>query len=167
MTVVPQDAMHRSHSTLVSDILRDTNNPAVALQSLWTVLLQMAYYDFSGDYTLHAPAKYGAAVQYIIPWRWTFFAAIVSLLGLHLVLVATALVLFVTRTEMSLLGNAWQAVSQVMSTDTANTIHHGAMATDQEVTKTVQESHGGEGTFLVAKSATSGRTEAMSVARRR
>ena len=165
--VYPEEAMHRTHADLMTKFLRKTHNPALALQAHWTVLLQMAYYDFSGEYDVHAPAVYGVSVPVIIPFRWTSFAVVMGLLALHSALVIFAVVLFITRTEMSLLGNSWQAVSQVWSTDTATTVHQGAMATDEEMKKSTKESHLAGERMVIAKSAKTGRTEAVSVLRRR
>ncbi|KAL6710523.1 hypothetical protein ACN47E_008571 [Coniothyrium glycines] len=164
---LPQDAMHRSHVALLQNILSRSNDPALALQSLWTILLELAYYDVLPLYNIKVPAKYGLAREVLIPVRWNCFAAVMGILVLHLVLVCTALVLFITRTEMSLLGNAWQAVSQVLSTDTADAVHHGAMATDEEVKDTFKGSGIAEGRILITKSESSGRTEATAVVRRR
>lgn len=164
---LPEDAMHRSHVALVQHILSKTNNPALALQALWTILLELAYYDVLPLYNIKSPATYGLAREVLIPVQWNCFAAVMGILGLHLVLLSVALVLFVTRSEMSLLGNAWQAVSQVLSTDTADAVHHGAMATDDEVKDTFKGSGVAEGRILIAKSETSGRTEAVTIVRRR
>ncbi|KAL1594903.1 hypothetical protein SLS59_008453 [Nothophoma quercina] len=164
---LPEDAMHRSHVALVQHILSKTNNPALALQALWTILLELAYYDVLPLYNIKSPATYGLAREVLIPVQWNCFAAVMGILGLHLVLLSVALVLFVTRSEMSLLGNAWQAVSQVLSTDTADAVHHGAMATDDEVKDTFRGSGVAEGRILIAKSETSGRTEAVTIVRRR
>ena len=165
--VLPEESMHRAHAALVQQILQDTYNPAIALQELYTTLLQLSYYDFFGQYNVYAPATYGLATPVLIPRRWTCFSSIVGLLGLHFFLVIVSLVLFLMRTEMSLLGNAWQAVSQVMSDDTAHTVHHGATATDEEVKYTVQQSGNSEGTIVIARSASTGRSEATNIIRRR
>ena len=56
-----------------------------------------------------------------------------ALLILHGVLIITAVVLFLSKTEHSLLGSAWQAVAQVSSSDTMNTMQHASNMTDLEV----------------------------------
>ncbi|KAH7355676.1 hypothetical protein BKA66DRAFT_613341 [Pyrenochaeta sp. MPI-SDFR-AT-0127] len=165
--IIPTYAIHQTHKALVQTILQSTKNPALALQALWTVLLQMSYYDFFNQYSVSAPASFGIAEQVNIPIQWSCFAGVMGILGLHFVLLIISLVMFVTRTEMSLLGNSWQAVSQVMSTDTAHAVHHAAAATDKEMADAVKESGIAEGKIFVKKSASSGRTEATSVVRRR
>lgn len=165
--VIPTKAIHQTHKALVQTILQSTRNPALAVQALWTVLLQMSYYDFFNQYSVGAPAAYGIAEEVTIPVQWNCFAGIMGILGLHFALLSLSLILFLTRTEMSLLGNSWQAVSQVMSTDTAHAVHHAAAATDKEVAHAVKNSEIAEGKIFVKKSVSSGRTEATSVVRRR
>jgi hypothetical protein len=158
----PQYSVHRSHAVIFQDILKKTGNPALALQTIWTVLMQMAYYDFYYEYDATAEAVYKVSSFYVIPCRWRAFGCILGLLGLHFVLIFIAIRLFLLRTEMSLLGNAWQAISQVVSTDTANVVHHGATATDGEV----KTSGMAAGRIRITKSLASGRTEAIAVRER-
>jgi hypothetical protein len=163
---VPEFSVHRSHAALYQDIIQDTRNPALSLQALFTVLLQMAYYDFLYEYDLEAPVEYRYSDKLDIPRQWRALGAISALLVLHFLLLLIALRMFLTRTEMSLLGNAWQAVSQVVSTDTADVLHHGATTTDREVKGSMKQSGIADGRIRIAKSATSGRTEAAAVRQR-
>jgi hypothetical protein len=165
-TAPPEYSVHRSHAVIFQDILRDTGNPAVALQTLFTTLLQMAYYDFLFEYDTQAPAKYKLSGYLEIPRRWSALGVILGLLGLHFALTFTAVRMFLKQTEMSLLGNAWQAVSQVVSTDTAAVLHHGATTTDREVRGTMKQNGSSDSRIRIAKSLTDGRTEATAIRQR-
>jgi hypothetical protein len=162
----PEYSIHRSHAVIFQDILQDTGNPALALQTLFTTLLQMAYYDFLFEYDTQAPAKYKLSGYLEIPCRWSALGVILGLLGLHFVLTFTAVRMFLKQTEMSLLGNSWQAVSQVVSTDTAAVLHNGATATDREVRGTMKQNGSSAGRIRIAKSLTDGRTEATAIRQR-
>ncbi|KAF2027357.1 hypothetical protein EK21DRAFT_72099 [Setomelanomma holmii] len=162
----PDWSMHRTHATILQEILHATGNPALVVQSLFTILLQMAYYDFLPEYDLTATANYYSEVQVNVPVQWTAFAGVLAMLFIHFALLTIAVVLFLTRTEMSLLGNSWQAVSQVMSTDTANVVQHGATASDKEVKRSMKDSGIVEGKIRITKSVHSGRTEATAVRQR-
>ncbi|OAL47395.1 hypothetical protein IQ07DRAFT_115170 [Pyrenochaeta sp. DS3sAY3a] len=161
------DSVHRNHLQVVQRIMQTTRNPALALQAISTIILQMSYYDFMPEYDATAPGSWEPWSTVNIPTRWRAFGAIIGLLFLHFALLTLALVLFFKRTQMSLLGNSWQAVSQVMSSDTAHAVHHGAMATDWEMRREVKKSAIAKGRIVIAKSQASGRTEAVSVAKRR
>jgi hypothetical protein len=162
----PAYSVHRSHAVIFQNILQDTGNPALAVQTLFTTLLQMAYYDFIFEYDLKASAKYRLSDILNIPCRWSALGAVLGLLGLHFALTFTALSMFLKRTEMSLLGNAWQAVSQVVSTDTAAVLHHGATTTDREVRGTMKQNGSADKTIRITKSMSNGRTEATAVRQR-
>jgi hypothetical protein len=162
----PEFSVHRSHAVIFQHILQDTGNPALALQTLFTTLLQMAYYDFLFEYDTQAPAKYKLSGYLEIPRRWRALGVILGLLGLHFALTFTAVRMFLKDTEMSLLGNAWQAVSQVVSTDTAAVLHNGATTTDREVRGTMKQNGSSDNRIRIAKSLTDGRIEATAVRQR-
>jgi hypothetical protein len=161
-----QFSVHRKHAAVFQDIIQKHGNPAVAVQTIFTILLQMAYYDFLSEYDVSAPVSYQMSTSLNIPIHWKAFGAVLGLLGLHAALIFTAVRMFLTRTEMSLLGNAWQAVSQVVSADTANVLHNGATTTDQEVKEAIKQNGIGQSRIRLAKSVTSGRTEATAVRQR-
>lgn len=163
---LPDHSVHRSHAVIFQDIIQKTGNPALALQTLLTILLQMAYYDFLSEYDVSAPATFQTSAWLNIPNQWKAFGVILGLLVVHFTLVITAVRMFLKRTEMSLLGNAWQAVSQVVSTDTAGVLHQGATTTDREVRGTMKQSGVADSKIRIAKSISSGRTEATAVRQR-
>jgi hypothetical protein len=162
----PQFSVHRSHAVIFQQILQATKNPALAFQTAYTILLQMAYYDFLYEYNVELMSKYKVSDRLDIPHKWEGIGVVLSLLGLHLALVVTALRMFFTQTEMSLLGNAWQAVSQVVSTDTADVLHNGATTTDREVKGSMKQSGAADSRIRIAKSLANGRTEATAVRQR-
>jgi hypothetical protein len=162
----PEYSVHRSHAAIFQDILQDTGNPALALQTLFTILLQMAYYDFLFEYDTKALATYSLSGVLNIPRRWNALGVILGLLGLHFALTFTAVRMFLKRAEMSLLGNAWQAVSQVMSIDTADVLHRGATTTDRELRGAMKENGSADSRIRIAKSLADGRTEATAIRQR-
>ncbi|KAH7068935.1 hypothetical protein BKA63DRAFT_520340 [Paraphoma chrysanthemicola] len=154
--------IHRSLLWVVLDILSNTRNPALALQSLLHCVMSNTYYDLYNSFDLKTnDPSYTEVESRYIPIQPKHFYAVLALLGLHAVLILIALVLFLTRTEMSLLGNSWQAVAQVMSSDTAEAMHHGSTATDNEVIHAVRDQR-----IRIARSEQSGRLEAIAVSRR-
>lgn len=159
-------SVHRSHAVIFQDIIQETKNPALAVQTITTILLQMAYYDFLNEYDVAAPSKWQRSKLLNIPKQWKAFGVILGLLVVHFTLVITAVRLFLARTEMSLLGNAWQAVSQVVSADTAGVLHEGATTTDKEVKGTMKQSGVADSKIRIAKSTASGRMEATAVRQR-
>ncbi|KAH7393087.1 hypothetical protein BKA66DRAFT_439198 [Pyrenochaeta sp. MPI-SDFR-AT-0127] len=165
--VTPQagvaDAIHRNHMWVMQDILHFTNNPAIALQAVTHIAMQTAYYDWFANYDLTSPATYSMTERRYIPEQWKHFAVVAALLVLHFILLGIALCLFITKTDVSLLGNAWQAVAQVYSNDTAAAVQHGTMATDDEVRHEVKSTGFHESRVIIRRSGSTGVLEAVSI----
>ncbi|KAF2466973.1 uncharacterized protein BDR25DRAFT_292694 [Lindgomyces ingoldianus] len=107
-------AIHRAHIAVFQDIIRTTHNPALAVQALFTILTQSAYYDFLAQFDVSAPATFAFSRQVTIPHEWKGFGIVCAVLGVHFVVFVVVTVLFLVGTEVSMLGNAWQAVCQVV-----------------------------------------------------
>ncbi|KAF2832477.1 hypothetical protein CC86DRAFT_401244 [Ophiobolus disseminans] len=162
----PERSVHRTHVEIFQRVFQETGDAGLALQALWTVLLEMAYYDFFPQYDVNATATFTSSKTINAPVQWRAMGAILGLLAIHTALIVAALVLFNKRTEMSLLGNAWQAVSQVMTTDTAAAVHHGATTTDREVRGSMRHGGAADGRIRIAHSVHGGRVEATAVRQR-
>lgn len=154
-------SLHRSFLWLTQDVLNSTRDPALAVQALTHSLLQTAFYDMHNKFDLTSIEVHTELEPRYIPFSWLLFIVVSVLLGLHFFLLGIALIWFFTRTELSLLGNAWQAVAQVMSDDTKEAIHHGSMATDQELRSQAETS----ARIRIAKREDNGRLEAVSMKR--
>lgn len=89
--------------------------------------------------------------------------AIAVLLAWHFTLLVIAVNLFLKKTNASLLGNAWQAVAQVYSNDTAMAVQYGAMATDHEVRESIRSTGFHESRVVIRRSERSGKLEARSI----
>ncbi|KAF2825842.1 hypothetical protein CC86DRAFT_35644 [Ophiobolus disseminans] len=122
-----------AHATLFQGAIRATNNPAIALQALITVLTSMNYYNCFYAFTNTAPGTMSSSSEAQAPVRWTGFIIVMVIVWVHLSLMAVFIVLFSRVTEHSTIGNSWQAVSQVVSVDTSRMVEGSADMTDREV----------------------------------
>lgn len=129
----PYNSVNRALAAVFQDIIQSTGNPALAFQAMITTMSQIAYYQALPMFFLDVPASIATSERYTMPVRWTGFKIVMTLLSIHVVLVIIAVVLFLSKTDHSLLGNAWQAVAQVSSSDTMDTMHHASNMTDVEV----------------------------------
>ncbi|RKK21922.1 hypothetical protein BFJ65_g4547 [Fusarium oxysporum f. sp. cepae] len=84
--------------------------------------MQMLYYDWLPNFNPTREVKTIHAQEVLIPQHWRGFVVVMAIIVAHFVVTALTMVLFAQRTESSLLGNAWQAVSQVVSPDTQDII---------------------------------------------
>ncbi|KAJ5415726.1 hypothetical protein N7465_004421, partial [Penicillium sp. CMV-2018d] len=123
---------HESYTSLFQDTLEQTQSPAVALQALLTLFTQMVYYEkllrLNGTERAETAFSYAA----LIPTQWTGFG------------------LFARYTRHSLLGNHWQAVSQVYSKDTVAVLEMADQMKDQEVERWVKRKERGGELYSVA-----------------
>lgn len=127
------NGVHKTHAALFQDVIQSTLSPALAFQAFFTVIAQMTYYDQLPQFDIGNTATFAVSQRVDVPNQWLGFGVVTGLLGLHAVLVGAAVVLFLRRTRHSLLGNAWQAVAQVSSADTRETVRCASNMTDREV----------------------------------
>ncbi|KAK8085400.1 hypothetical protein PG997_006671 [Apiospora hydei] len=133
---IPSRMVSAAHDTLIAlfeQITDETDNPAYAMQTLFTILFQMQYYDRSYAFGAAGLANYDMGESVPIPVRWIGLYWTFAILALHIFGVFTTLALFLARTEVSLLGNYWQAVAQVVSADTAALLRQADGMRDKEV----------------------------------
>ncbi|KAH7086461.1 hypothetical protein FB567DRAFT_593401 [Paraphoma chrysanthemicola] len=157
------DSIHRNNLWIFQDTLHETNNPALAMQAVTHLVMQTAYYDWFPNFDLKSNGTFTITEKRYIPQMYKHFSVVMGLLALHFVLVIVALVLFITKTEVSLLGNAWQAVAQVYSNDTAAAVQHGVMATDYEVRRTVKSTGFHQSSIIIRRHGETGGLEAVTV----
>jgi hypothetical protein len=97
------------------DIIDETGNVALAMQSLFTILTQRAYYDWLPRFDVYAALQKQHFESYNVPVHWTGFTIVAGILLVHGVTVLLATVLFMSMTDKSFLGSSWPAVAQVFS----------------------------------------------------
>ncbi|KAL8398639.1 hypothetical protein RB596_005970 [Gaeumannomyces avenae] len=112
LVIVP----HRSHESLFDSVMAHTgNNVALALQALFTTLMQMAYYDTLGAVDPNITTTTLFSREVVIPRKWDGFFIFCGVFAAHLVLTFVVTALFLQETRISFLGNPWHAVAQVVA----------------------------------------------------
>ncbi|KIY00717.1 uncharacterized protein Z520_03382 [Fonsecaea multimorphosa CBS 102226] len=127
------DYADASLTGLVQEILQAGGSLPFAMQSIVTVLSELAYYQQVQQ--LNGPSTVTASpyVQASAPVRKRGLIAVTIVLGVHL-LVVLCLVLpaFLWQTRISSLGNAWQAVAQLIDSKTDPILHKAPLATESQ-----------------------------------
>ncbi|KAK8092388.1 uncharacterized protein PG998_014873 [Apiospora kogelbergensis] len=127
-------AAQAAYGAIFTDILNATANPALALQTLLTMIRFMQYTAASPwSETLKGPASYVMAETVLIPARWNGLIAAIIMVAIHMVIVITITALFLLRTRVSKLGNVWQAVAQVVTEETLPVLSNADHMTDKEL----------------------------------
>ncbi|PFH57424.1 hypothetical protein XA68_15102 [Ophiocordyceps unilateralis] len=126
------DTAGHAQTSLFLSVLRDTQSPALASQALFARIFQMELYDRLPQTSTRAAAETSFSSTALIPVRWTGFTAAAMIVATHLMLIMAVTVLFLCCTENSWVGNAWQAVSQVVSDDTTPLLERADRMTDKD-----------------------------------
>ena len=121
------------HIWLFQEIVQSGGSIAFALQSLITILSSMAYYDQLGTFNNRAPISQAQFVTANTPKRYSGFVAVATVLLVHLILLGIIITMFLNGTRYSLLGNAWQSVSQAVTSETEAYLAIASMKVDDEV----------------------------------
>ncbi|KAK8022118.1 hypothetical protein PG993_012885 [Apiospora rasikravindrae] len=154
-----QGSLNFIHRQLFNDIINSTENPSLAIQALFTVFNQMRYFDTSYMWLPRSQATYVIAEDVSIPTTNTGLGIVLAMAITHLVLIAGTVVLFLRRTEVTLIGNAWQSVAQVVSDDTLPTLDRAGDLRDKEVKKILAESSEGPEMTGVIRRRNNGRVQ--------
>ncbi|KAL9562700.1 hypothetical protein ACKAV7_013264 [Fusarium commune] len=152
-------AAHAVHVSLIQDILRATGDPALAIQALAFRFHSMIFYDSMAEFDLHKPVTTINSVEMLLPVRWTGLAVVLSLVLVHLLLLCITMVLFQFKTRASDLGNAWQAIAQVVSTETRAVVEEASAVRDKEVEAWARSSGVSARSYTVSMSDVRNRTE--------
>jgi len=152
--------VHPTHVALFQDILRTTQNPALALQALLTVLFSVRYYESFYAFAMAAPGTFTYSTLATAPVRWTGFIIVLIILILHLVLQVVIITLFLARTEHSDIGDSWKAIAQVVSEDTLPAITEAANPPEKHTKAWMDLTHDASGVrFRLVKSEIHARSE--------
>ncbi|KAL6922274.1 hypothetical protein ACHAPO_010109 [Fusarium lateritium] len=152
---------HPEHSAVVQNILQETGDPAQAMQALVFRFYQMLYYDWLPNYKPTHQVTTVNAKDVLIPGQWTGLVVVLAIIIVHFIVTAATMYLFAQRTTSSLLGNAWQAVSQMVSPETQDVIRAagGEGMKDKEVAQLVKAAGRVDEAYVVSNGGANGRTE--------
>ncbi|KAK7960343.1 hypothetical protein PG988_011557 [Apiospora saccharicola] len=119
----------------------------------------MQYFDSSFKWEFGSSATYIIAGDVSIQIASRGLIAIMALVTSHLAVLGFTVSLFLRRTEVSLLGNAWQSVAQVLSDDTLSIPDQAGDLSDKEVEKSLGGSEKGKGTVGVTRKRPNGKIQ--------
>ena len=130
--------------------MQNTSNPALALQAYVTTIFQQVYYGDVPEFGVYAPSESQSFVSVLVPRGFLGLIGVTVVLGVHLLLVLGAIMLFRKQTRYSMIKNSWQSVTQTFSPDTQRLFATTSLLSDTEIEKLL-ESHGQDKTRVVVK----------------
>jgi hypothetical protein len=148
---------NRQHAALFNDILQDTLDPALALQSHFTVLFGMTYYDHLVQFDLSRQVSLVRSADVLRPTSKVFFIVVLLVSAVHLVTVVVVNLLFCVRCKHIQLGNAWAVLAHLRGSGTRSWLRRANGQKDSMVKKWMAEA--GEGDVLVGVKQVDGRQQ--------
>ncbi|RSM03321.1 hypothetical protein CEP52_007446 [Fusarium oligoseptatum] len=152
---------HPQNSALVQEVLRVTQDPAQAIQALAFRFSQMLYYAHQPRFNIRRPVTTIGASEMLIPTQWTGLSVVLATLSVHFIVLNIATILFVLCTKASLLGNAWQVISQMISPETKEVMDTPSVDTmrDKDVEEWAKTTGRDSQVYHLSRSDGRGRTE--------
>jgi hypothetical protein len=122
-------------ASIFTTSLEITNgSAATALSTIITILASMAYYD---QFPNFAETAHNVTTVYFETFLFTQsfrgFTAVLVITFVHCLLMLLITATFITSTRLTLLGEHWQSVSQIVSPATESFLARSSCATDKEV----------------------------------
>ena len=122
-----------SMTALFQQVLRDQRGISSALQSLLTVFTSMSYYDQLQQFNNANDITTTSFIVVSKPASVRGIIAVTIVASVHLLLVAYIIYQFLFSSSVSTIGNAWQAVAQVVQGDAKELVFSARLATDSKV----------------------------------
>lgn len=91
-----------------------------------------------GPYRVSGKATTAFSSSVLIPARWAGFIGATAIVAVHLVVITTVVDLFALHTDKSELGNLWQTLAQVVTTDTVPVLGRAGNLQDEEVDRLIR-----------------------------
>jgi hypothetical protein len=120
-------------STLFRRFRTASGSIAWALSSMVTILSGMAYYDQMPRFQTLTKSTQVHFTTVLYPQSHRGFWTVAALVSVHLIIVAAVTVLFLRKTRYTLLGNYWQSLAQIQTSEILELSSKSANATDKEI----------------------------------
>jgi len=151
--------VHPQQATTFQDILLDTRRPALALQAHLTTLVRMVYYDNLPVFDYPGNQTLDFFVPILLPTTHLGLVGVIMVLLIQQVAVLIIVLRFMRSEHSALLGNAWQAVSQLCSDEASDILRDATQATDGDVKHQLKAAGKRFRQVVLAKSADGDRIE--------
>lgn len=130
---------HTSYQALFADVLKETNRPALAHQSMITAFSGSIINGLLPQLDMMENITTVSSVSVQAPRRYLGLGFVLGIGLVNLVNVILIVSLYLVQTEYTSAGNYWHAIAQVLSDITQPILYRATQATDDEVTKMLQD----------------------------
>jgi hypothetical protein len=151
--------LHWGHAAIFYDALVATGSPARALQAHLTCAIQMNYADLMTRFNARSEATFVHSIEVQIPSRWIGLLVVAAILLVHMILLFWTTAWFLRSNDLTMLGNSWQAVAQVVSYTTNPILWDSTGKTDKNVNKEIERIGRTKDRVWISKNHETGRNE--------
>jgi hypothetical protein len=131
--------VQRKTAQLFKDIFNRQNDPSAALQSLFTLVVQYAYYDLLEQSDDSDAAETTFFSYRLIPMSMTGLVIVWVNFVVHLAAMSVTIAIFLSRKRLSLVGSTWQTFAQAQKYEIGDLFSLSSIATDKEVKRFMKE----------------------------
>jgi hypothetical protein len=130
---VPMICPNLKHVWLFQEIIQSGGSVAFALQSLITSVVGVQYYSVLPQFDKAEDIQQTYFLLTNIAKHRAGFIVVILVVAIHLFIVGLVAALFLQHSRYSMLGNTWQAISQVITTDTREYVEKALTMSDGEI----------------------------------
>lgn len=129
-------------AALFQYIINTTGRSAIAIDTYLAMLSRSWYYSLLPKFDTPGYVDVVFVAEVVLPLRWSGLTAVLVLVGTNTVLMWIISVLYIRRTQLSLAGNYWHAVAQLVSKETVPLLERSGEMMDDDVAKKLDLENG-------------------------
>ncbi|WXC44588.1 hypothetical protein QX201_004324 [Fusarium graminearum] len=155
--VVQTWSAHELYRAVFLTSLLITGDPALAIQSVLTRLQQVPYYELLEHNDIIYPITTQHMTKRLIPVQWLGLGLVIGMAVVHLIQVFVVIIIFLSRTRLSALGNAWQAVAQ--ATHVTKAVESSETGLDKDISAWAEANGQDKDIYVLSLSPQAGKVE--------
>ncbi|KAI0809734.1 hypothetical protein GGR55DRAFT_696070 [Xylaria sp. FL0064] len=126
-------ACAREYSKVFSDSILATRRASVAIQTIYTMLVQSIHDQFIGYFSILLPVETVETAFVTVPTRCVGLGSVAALVVVNLACILMITALYLLHSRYTLVDNFWHVISQTVSDATAQTLDHSNRSKDKDI----------------------------------
>ena len=126
-------ACAREYSKVFSDTILATRRASVAIQTVYTMLVQSIHDQFIGYFSILLPVETVETAFVIVPTRCVGLSWVAALVLVNLACILVITALYLRHSRYTLVDNFWHVISQTVSDATAQSLDHSNRSKDKDI----------------------------------
>ncbi|KAI1174967.1 hypothetical protein F4777DRAFT_552066 [Nemania sp. FL0916] len=124
--------------TVFEQIVATTGRAAVAVDAYLMMLTRSWYYSLVPKFDVSGYVTSSFSTEVLLPVYWNGLTIVIVLAAINTVTVWVITVLYIRNSRHGMIGNFWQAASQLMSKNTVHVLEKGYNMKDEEIYKLLE-----------------------------